>query len=135
MTTENKEPKESKPIELLKFRTGTEEYKKRLTEAIKNKDELKNIKEVNFFGDKFEITARQVLLQVKIFNPTLGVASEYTGIEYIDICPVDGNLMLVRMVKGATLLPVCSPECQKVVDKVLKEIKEQTSKPEEVKKE
>jgi hypothetical protein len=130
MTTETKE----KPIEQLKFRTGTEEYKKKLADVLKDKEQLKNVKEVNCFGDKYEIAGRQVLLQVKIFNPTLGVASEYTGVEYFDICPVDGTLMLVRMVKGASLIPVCSPECQKTLDKVLKEIKEQrTPKTEEVK--
>jgi hypothetical protein len=126
-------------LEQLKFRNGTDEYKKRIAEIAKNKDELNNVKEVNYLGDKFEITGRQTILQVKIFNPTLGVVSEYTGVEYVDVCPVDGKPMLVRMVKNATLVPVCSVECQKILDKVLKEIKESKEqsiqKQDEVKKE
>jgi hypothetical protein len=137
MENKSKQDK-SNPIDQLKYRSGTPEYKKKLEEVLQNKDKVEP-KEVNLLGENFGIIGRQIILKVRVFNPELGVTSEYEGVEYLDICPVDGNLMLVRKIKGATKIATCSNECKAVVDKVIDELKDQakTKVPEklEVKKE
>lgn len=94
-------------IEKLPFRFGSDAWKQRFDEAKKNS---KKPKEINCFGtEKFEILGRKLV--VKIYNPKLEMWQEEIGVEYEDICPICGTLMLVRAIQGTTWLALCSKEC------------------------
>ena len=106
-------------LEKLPFRIGSDAWKKRLEEARTNNEQAK---EVNcFFGAKYEILDRQLI--VNIFNEKTQHWREEIAVEYNDVCPICGTLMLVKAIKGTTWLALCSKECY---DKY-KKLKEETT--------
>ena len=104
-------------LEKLPFRMGSDAWNQRLKEA-RTKNEKP--KEVNCIGTtKFEIVGRKLTL--RIFNEKIQHWQEVIGVEYQDVCPVCGTLMLVRAVQGSTWLALCSKECYEKYDALKKE--------------
>jgi hypothetical protein len=89
----------------LPFSFGSEAWQKRLKEAIEKEEKPV---EVNCFGGKFEIKHGII---IRHFNEKAGIWMEEPGVEYKDICPACGKLMLVRAITRTTWLACCSKEC------------------------
>jgi hypothetical protein len=107
-------------LDKLPFRMGSDAWKQRLEEAKKNTE---TPKEINcFFGSKYEILGRQLI--VRIFNEKIQHWQEQIAVEYQDICPICGSLMLVRAIQGTTWLALCSKECYEKYDALRKEAEE-----------
>ena len=106
-------------INKLPFAPGSEAWSQRLKEAKAKNEQLK---EVNCTGTtKFEIVGRKLTL--RIYNEKIQHWQEVIGVEYEDVCPVCGILMLVRAVQGSTWLALCSKECYEKYDALKKEVK------------
>lgn len=103
-----------KLFEKMAYRLGSEKRSQRMKEAIQNKEIPI---EVNCIGtDKYEILSKQVV--IRYFNEKLGIWQEHPGVEYRDICPICGRLMLVRAIKGTTWLALCSKKCYEKFDQL-----------------
>lgn len=113
MQTKN-EPTKKNLFEIigkLPYRLGTEERTQKMREVRE-----KNIPpiEVNCFGlpkDKYEILGVKKVRQVRVFNEVMGYWQIVDAVEYEDLCPICGTLMLVRAIRGSTWLALCSEEC------------------------
>lgn len=98
----------------LPYRLGTDEYSKRFEQALKSGEKPV---EVNCFGTRnYKIIDSQ---HVKIQLDD-GHWLTYEYVEYKDLCPVCGRLMLVRAIKGTTWLALCSDECYRKFDELMK---------------
>ena len=99
----------------LPYRFGTDKYRERFKQALKNKEKPV---EVNCFGtNNYKIIDSH---RVRVQHDD-GHWLTYEYVEYQDICPVCGRLMLVRAIKGTTWLALCSEECYRKFDMLMKE--------------
>jgi hypothetical protein len=105
-------------LEKLPFRIGSDAWKQRLKEARKNKEKAKAIN--CFSASKYEILGRR--LTVRIFNEKTQHWQEEIAVEYHEICPICGSLMLVRAIQGTTWLALCSTECYEKYAALKKEV-------------
>ena len=100
----------------LPYRLGTEKYTERFKQALENKEKPV---EVNCFGtSNYKIIDSRY---VRIRHED-GYWMTYEYVEYRDICPVCGRLMLVRAIRGTTWLALCSEECYKKFNELMKEV-------------
>ena len=102
--------------EKLPYRFGTDKYRERFKQALESGEKPV---EVNCFGSHNYkiIDSHHVKIQDKY-----GYWLTYEYVEYQDICPVCGRLMLVRAIRGTTWLALCSEECYRKFDKLMKEV-------------
>jgi len=99
----------------LPYRFGTDKRKERFEQALKNKEKPV---EVNCFGtNNYKIIDSH---HVKV-QQSSGHWLTYEYVEYQDICPVCGRLMLVRAIRGTTWLALCSEECYRKFNKLMEE--------------
>jgi len=102
--------------ERLPFAPGSERWRRRLEEALRRGEEPV---EVDCFGtDKYKILGKKVVVRVRIYNEKLGIWEDRMAVEYYDVCPVCGRLMLVRALEGTTYLACCSEECYEEFDRI-----------------
>jgi len=100
------------------YKLGTEARKKRLIEAMEKGEKPV---EVNCVPGQWEFLGN--LRPVRFFNEKTGRWEDQVIIEYLDVCPFCGKLMLVRALKGTTWLGLDSPECYEKWKEYWKSIK------------
>jgi len=105
----------------LPFMPGSNAWKHRFREAMERGEKPV---EVNCFGDmRYELVGYAPI--VRIYNEKMGRWEDHIGVEYRDICPVCGRLMLVRAIKGTTWLALCSEECYRKFDELRRKMKDE----------
>jgi len=94
-------------LDKLPFKLGSDARRERYKEAFeKNEKPI----EVNCISLKdVQIVRGEVVFRG--LNEKTGRIEEWPGFEYLDICPICGKLMLIRVIKGTTWLALCSKEC------------------------
>jgi len=94
----------------LPYGLGTEAREKRWEEIKENKE---TATVVSCFETKDYVIKREGYIVVEMLDEELGKKQLYIAKEYYDICPICGNLMLVRAIVGTTYFALCGKECYK----------------------